>query len=387
MRKISFLLFLVNILVIHAVKIKEIESVKIMDDDNSIETSSCVYSPLEKCLFIATSTNDTIIKIAHNSEPNVNETARRYLYYPEIGELHNVELKTGFSNGAINMIEFAQCSDDTLFLKSNRLGRVNAYRMNKGKLDFSYSIDIQHKARYSVFTKLGQNLYLSGCSEMGEHDALLGEFKIVADTDFEESMNIEPCRAFISEEKYSSMQGDSLLKKLKKYDSLSVFIKDVFQTMFSECAYQNIFVLEHNNRKFAVNSYGIDILEIDQDTVTCISDIDVVKEMRKADNDIINSIKINPFQNNKYSHVKKVFNDEFKNVVMLYYQRSDRIKEISKDPADYLIIKYLKKSGKRSERKLALDFIPVHYDQNKRIFHGLKNIEGEIYYVKYKLKV
>ncbi len=302
-------------------------------------------------------------------------------------KLTEIEAENGRTKNSLALPVHLVVNKDTLFFNDIRTHRVSAMRLDGNRLKNIYSINVKRKLKENAFNIIDNKLYTSKSTEGSKLQKSMSVYDIVRDTLFEDSKELETYNHYIDFIKYRNHTNVFYKLYLKKFPDATQPILDMMESITSENAYFDVFTFKFKNKILAVNSYGTEIFEIRGKSERKISDINLCWKLRKADKEIIenNRFKIGPGLT--YSQVQRVFSDESENLIMLYYKRKKNIIEASGDSNDYLIIKNISQTGEKSEVQLPIDFFPIYYHQDDKMFYGFRSENGKIYYVEYKLEV
>ncbi len=309
-----------------------------------------------------------------------------FLYNANTNIAKPIKFEDGYKNGSVNILFSAISNNAKLFLMDIKTQRINVFYLQKDKLIFDYSINLDNIARAPVFLVDESKIYLSNPSGSELDSKMLAIGEIMLDVNYPQSKDIKIVERLVSCADYREDNSKKMFSFINNVDDSDRLGASLFESIETENIYNNIFVLEYKDMVLAVNSYGTEVFDITDNQEKRIGTIDTIKKLRKEDREIINRENFKPGKFDTYSQVEKVFIDNEEGVLLLYYRRSKKLKEVKGSKESFIIVKSLIDSDE-SEYKIPIDFIPVHFDADRKILSGFKNKSGSIYFVENKLEI
>ena len=367
---------------LYAENLIQTKSKEIFETDKVLIRKSSGFLEKEKCIIFLT------VSDAENYENDIVEKSRKVYSYNTYDDfVKEIFVPNGHNRNSLKVPVHMIVKGDTLFFLDMKSSRISAMKHIAGKLECQYSFDMESKTRSTVFNIIDSKMYTSKSAGGTELSKSLSIYSINKDTLYKDSRILTDERHFIDYAKYRDQLDSRVNKFLKKRaDKGSSKINlDATEAIISENIYFNVFAFKYNDKIFALNGCGTDIIEIKNDTEQFFTKIDTMIALRKLEEQQMREHQLLPGHFDTYSQIQKIFCDESRNLIMLYLNRKQRMRDATGEQRDYLVLKYTNLDN--DEVVLPINFVPVHYNEETGTFYGLKQEDGVLKYVEYKLEV
>ncbi len=384
MKKFYVLVFMMlqYVAIIHSLTITRTKEEFIIKTNNvPVARSSNYISNQDAIIFI------TIPDAVFMGKGGVDFSRKVYSYNIESKTAREIDVKEGRTKNCISMPAYAIATEDTLFFHDPVNGRVTAMQYYNNELSFQYSFDTSEKMLVSAFNIIDGKMYTCKSTDGSNLSKGLSVFDIAVDTLYAGSRLLLKDNHYIDYFRYRAIMNNGMNEIIRNADEENIFFNTWKESRDTENVYFKNFALKHNGEILVVNSYATDIYRIIDDMEELVDSIKIGLQYRENELKLIKENKYIPRQFDVYSQMQRVFSDESRDFVMMYIQQMKKLRKVTGNDCDYILIKKLGVTEDKSEWMIPIDFIPVYYNEKESTFYGFRKVDGVLNYVEYKLEV